>query len=205
MKTALIWVVSALFGFAGGIVGQRMNHQRTRNDAALASPVVRATNFQLVDNAGRVLSTWGVDDQHGRIAIWFNDEKGQTRAIFGNQAGERPTAQTWAGYRPAIQFEQPDGDEPFWLGVDRWGRPHMAMGDANWHGRVTLGPINESDVVTNAPPEPNAPWGITFHAPQHVASAYLGVTTPRDTKETSGFIVLKSERQGWIRDAARAQ
>jgi len=71
--------------------------------------------------------------------------------------------------------------------TDRWGRPFLGFSDAKWEGRIVIGPIEQSDYVTNEPPNPNSAWGISVTAPGHVAHAVLGTGTDPTTKKPIGF------------------
>jgi hypothetical protein len=71
--------------------------------------------------------------------------------------------------------------------TDSWGRPFIGLSDANWEGRVVIGPIDHSDVITKKPPDANAAWGISVTAPAHAAHAALGTATDMTTKKPVGF------------------
>jgi hypothetical protein len=71
--------------------------------------------------------------------------------------------------------------------TDRWGRPLLGFSDAKWEGRIVIGPIDQSDVATNEPPDPNSAWGISVTAPGHVAHAVLGTGTDLTTKKPIAF------------------
>lgn len=71
--------------------------------------------------------------------------------------------------------------------TDQWGRPLLQFSDAKWEGRIVIGPIEQADVSTNAPPDSNAAWGISVTAPGHVAHAELGTAIDATTKTPTGF------------------
>jgi hypothetical protein len=54
-------------------------------------------------------------------------------------------------------------------------------------GRIVIGPIEQSDVAANEPPDSNAAWGISVTAPGRVAHAALGTATDLSTKKPTGF------------------
>jgi len=62
------------------------------------------------------------------------------------------------------------------------------MSDAKWEGRIVVGPIEQSDVLSNEPPDINAAWSISVTAPGHVAHAALGTATDFKTKKPTGFV-----------------
>jgi hypothetical protein len=69
--------------------------------------------------------------------------------------------------------------------TDQWGRPFIGFSDANWEGRIVIGPIEQSD--DNQPPDVNAPWGISVTAPKRAAHAALGTAIDVTTKKPVGF------------------
>ena len=71
--------------------------------------------------------------------------------------------------------------------TDQWGRPFIGLSDAKWEGRIVIGPIDQSDAITNEPPDANAAWGISVTAPAHAAHAALGTATDLSTKKPVGF------------------
>ena len=144
VKTLVIWVGALVFGFFGGVIGQRLSNGSSAS-TGLAS-TTKAHAYELVDRSGLTVSIWT---------------------------------------------------------VDTWGRPYLGMSDAKWEGRIVIGPIEGSDVVSNEPPEWDA-WGIEVTAPGRTAHAVLGTSTPLDTKKPTAFISLQSGQQTWLRDAAHA-
>jgi hypothetical protein len=70
--------------------------------------------------------------------------------------------------------------------TDPWGRPVLAFSDAKMEGRIVIGPINETDVTTKAPPDSDA-WGVRVIAPGHAARAAVGTQTDMTAKKTTGF------------------
>jgi hypothetical protein len=74
----------------------------------------------------------------------------------------------------------------------------MVMGDSQWHGRIALGPLGGSDVVSDEPPDPNAAWGIEMRTVGG-ARATLGTTMPAHTKTATGIISLGDGRTSWGR------
>lgn len=71
--------------------------------------------------------------------------------------------------------------------TDQWGRPLLQFSDAKREGRIVIGPLEQADMVTNVPPDPNGAWGIKITAPGHVAHAALGTTVDATTKKPTGF------------------
>lgn len=131
MKTSAILVGALVFGFLGGIAGNRFSQQTMPTELTYST---RAHTFELLDPSGRVVSVWT---------------------------------------------------------TDQWGRPSLGFSDAKWEGRIVIGPIDQSDVVTKERPNLNSAWGISVTAPGHVAHAALGTGTDLTTKKPIGFAVWR--------------
>jgi hypothetical protein len=84
--------------------------------------------------------------------------------------------------------------------TDEWGRPFLVFNDAKWEGRIVIGPISQSDVVTSGPPDANSAWGISVTAPSHAARAVLATTTQADTKRPTAGVSLSDGQRTWARD-----
>ena len=59
MKQLVTITMALLAGFAGGISGAFVFHSLS---STLPERVVRARSFEMVDEAGKVVSFWGIDD-----------------------------------------------------------------------------------------------------------------------------------------------
>lgn len=70
MKPILFALISLLAGFLGGILGARA--ARTGENSTVA-PVIRARKFELVDETGRPISYWGIDQDHQAVLAfgWY--------------------------------------------------------------------------------------------------------------------------------------
>jgi len=79
----------------------------------------------------------------------------------------------------------------------------MTFNDAKWEGRIVIGPIIQSDVVTSQPPDPNSAWGISVTAPNHAAQAVLGTMTQVGTKLPTAGILLSDGQATWVRNPVR--
>ena len=71
--------------------------------------------------------------------------------------------------------------------TDQWGRPFLGFSDATWEGRIVIGPIEHSDVISNKPPDVNAAWGISVTAPRYAAHVAFGTGTDERTGKPIGF------------------
>src|SRR5512133_1870042 len=125
------------------------------------------------------------------IAIWTGAlVLGFLGGITGQRVSNRQTMNTdLTSSARAHTFELVDRSGrvvSVWT-TDSWGRPLIAFSDAKWEGRIVIGPIDQSDVVSTQPPDPNAAWGISVTAPAHAAHAVLGAGTNLTTKKIVGF------------------
>jgi hypothetical protein len=109
--------------------------------------------------------------------------------IAGNRFSQKGMPTEFMSSTRAQKFEllAPSGRVVSVWTTDQWGRPYLGLGDAKWEGRIVIGPIEQSDVATNEPPDPNSAWGIAVTAPGHVAHAVLGTGTDLTTKKPIAF------------------
>jgi hypothetical protein len=131
--------------------------------------------------------------------------------FLGGIAGHRFSTQRLNAQMPpatkAHTFELLDSSgrvASIWT-TDEWGRPVLVFNEAKWEGRIVIGPINESDVVTSEPPDANSAWGISVTAPGRAAHAVLATTTNADTKRPTAGISLSDGQRTWVRDPLREQ
>lgn len=84
VKTAAIWIGAMLFGFIGGLAGQKFSTPKFSNPrpAASDSAPLRSHTFELTDPSGRVVSLW-TTDKWGRPFIGLSDAKWEGRIVIG--------------------------------------------------------------------------------------------------------------------------
>jgi hypothetical protein len=131
MRTIAIWLGALVFGFIGGIAGQRVVTRQIMNTEITSS--ARAHTFELVDSSGRVVSTW-TTDHWGRPFIGFSDAKWEGRVIVGHidQSDTSPTEPPNPNAPWGIKVTAPSNAAHAVLGTGidyATGKPH---GFAEW-------------------------------------------------------------------------
>lgn len=159
MKLSLVIVVALVAGLAGGAMGALW----TRAGAQDPQQVLRARSFELVDNAGRVISFWGVD--RGDNAVLAFGSRGLAPGGAHPQGVpadlENPDNQlTMIGLQgadsPMMKMSGADGGTRVRMYLSTNGKPLLLMEDETGP-RVSLG-IEQSDT-----PGPNDnDWALAF-------------------------------------------
>jgi hypothetical protein len=162
MKPLFLILSSLLAGFLGGLVGTRVT--RT-GDGSGAVPVVRARKFELVDQTGRAISYWGIDqEKHAVLAFgWYalGIAPGSADAPVSSPGGlENPRNQYGtfgvAGSIPFVHLRAPDGETHMSLGLNPYGKPIIWMADEIGQ-RLFLG-VMQSDT----PGYGDYEWALAF-------------------------------------------
>ena len=112
MKTLAIFVGALVFGFVGGILGQRFSSPRI---APELTSFVRSHSFELIDSSGRVVSIWTVD-RWGRPYLGMSDAKWEGRLVIGS-----------IGQGDVVSNEGPDPGDPWGISVTAPGHEAHAM------------------------------------------------------------------------------
>jgi len=187
MKAILVVVLGLVAGFAGGVLGSRL----TRTDERDAKQVISARSFQLVDDTGRVISFWGIDDSQ-QVVLAFGS---RGLALAGNPPGAQP-----GGLRnshnhlaviglqgddsPMLKMSGPDRKTRVRMYLNLDAEPLLLMEDETGP-RVSLG-FEQSDT----PGPQDNDWTLVFHPER----ARLGMFAERKGGQTyvrGGLLVNK--------------
>lgn len=171
MKQVYITAVSLLAGFIGGIIGARLMRPR---EPAVPPQVIRARAFELVDEAGQVISYWGIDKNDYAVLAFGNHwppdlTKGHPHPAL-QDLEHQMVALGVAGDGAFLHMRAPDGKTRVRIDLDMWGKPSLMMDDETG-SRMSLG-ILRSD--TPGPQDNN--WALDF-APER---ATIGMFTVKE-------------------------
>jgi hypothetical protein len=173
-------VAALLAGFVGGVFGTLVMPTRKQPNP---EQVVRARSFELVDEAGRVMSYWGVDKFNNAVLA------------FGSNWPPTPAGGGVLPGHPRLRLDDPDnqravigviGDAPFLhlsaadgktrvrLYLSSYGKPFLLMEDESGP-RVALG-IDQSDT----PGPQDNDWALQFYPER----AWLGMHSLKEGGQT---------------------
>jgi hypothetical protein len=191
MKQVIVIAAALLAGLIGGILGTRLTHT---GDRYLAERVVRARSFELVDEAGKVISFWGVDKREYTVLAFRGPESVSRAEPATNQRSpglEDPLNQRTAigvmADSPFLTFRAPDGKVRMSLWLSPWQKPLLSMDDETGP-RVRLG-INHSD----SPSAADNDWALSFHPDR----AWIGMfsRTEGGQEYVRGFLSISKEKR----------
>lgn len=131
---------------AAGYLGGALSSQTPA--AASSSDVVRASRFELLNDAGTVVATWEAESNGGvRLNLLHNQ---RTRVALG----------TLPDGRPFLRMDGQDGKNRISLDMNQGDKPVLVLSDERWEGRVHLGFITpDTFPYTNWDH-----WGLLFRA-----------------------------------------
>lgn len=138
MKSTLVIVAALLAGFVGGVLGASLIRSREQSHP---EQVLRARSFELVDEAGRAISFWGVDKGQNAVLAFGShwpkqpaghplpplDDPRNQRAVFGILADS-----------PFVDLRDADGRTRIRLGLNMFEKPILWMAD-EFQPRMWLG------------------------------------------------------------------
>ena len=161
MKQVVFIVAALLAGFVGGVVGASVMRIQ---EQSRPERLLRAHGFQLVDEAGRAVSYWGLDKDHNpALAFGVHWPRGPAPGGAPSQAPlalDDPDNQLAAigvvGDDPFLCFRAPDGKTRVRLYLGMFKKPVLLMEDETGP-RMSLG-VQGSD--TPGPQDNN--WGLEF-------------------------------------------
>jgi hypothetical protein len=150
-------------GFVGGVLGTLL--VRTREEPR-AERVVRARSFELVDDAGRTISFWGID-KGNNVVLAFGSRpgtllaEGAARPIHAPRGLYNPDNQLaaiglLANDSPALKLRGADGKTRVRLYLDDWAKPALLMEDET--GPMVLLGVEQSDT----PGPGDNDWALDF-------------------------------------------
>jgi hypothetical protein len=168
--------------------------QSVKEVPAIRAETVRATRFELVGESDKTLAVWARDAQSGRILISFLNEKGAPLAEFGIEPSQINNGRL-SGFTPFTDLIGTDGKIRIQERLDGSDSPVLAMGDGQTEGRMLLGHLHQTDMDDDKNrKDPWDKWSLVFRDPAHGWKDYLdiGATTPLDTKQRTGYVVLRN-------------
>jgi hypothetical protein len=182
MKQIFLIVAALLAGFLGGILGTRVGRTRQQN----SEQVIRARSFELVNEAGRAISYWGVDEAQNVVMAFGN--RGQTGGppLRLEDPENQLTAIGLQGdTMPYLKMSGSDRKTRVRLYLTMDGKPMLLMEDETGP-RLSLG-IEQSDT----PGPDDNDWSLVFrpevariglHAEKHQGQTYVqgGVFVSKD-------------------------
>lgn len=151
MKQFFLVVAALAAGFAGGVFGSHFARIRERPQT---ERVVRARSFELVDEAGRAISYWGVDKAHNAVLAFSNHwhparPKGSVPPDHAPKALDDPDNQRlvigMVGECPFFALRGADGKTRVRLYLSFEAKPMLLMEDETGP-RVSLG-FEQSDTA----------------------------------------------------------
>jgi len=153
---SLLLVLSLLAGLVGGILTSQFFLGTPVLAEKKAGPqrVVIAEEFRLVDNEGKILSTWGM--YAGGPGIVLFSKNGQFRAVFSltspeegpvlafadNKGNHRAIVGLGAERQPYVTLRDQAGKERISLSLDDDGDPYLALYDQAENERAILGTMD---------------------------------------------------------------
>ena len=170
MRQNLFIVAALLAGFVGGILGARIERARERSHP---DRVIRARSFELVDEAGRPLSYWGIDRRR-YVVLAFGGRESTDQPIARAADLTDPRNQRGAfgvaGDSPVLDFKGTDGTTRIRMNLSAFEKPLLWMGDETGK-RLALGVEH-----TDTPSADDNNWYLRF-APDR---AWIGMYVVRE-------------------------
>lgn len=194
MKHTFLVVAALAAGFVGGIASTFALRGYTQ---PRPEQVLRARSFELVDDAGRAISYWGIDDGHN-VVLAFGSRPGTQLA----EGAPRPVHAPHGLYNPENQLAAiglladdspflkqrgPDGKTRVRLYLSDYAKPFLLMEDETGP-RVSLG-IDQSD--TPGPGDNN--WALVF-GPEERARIGMGTEKVGGTTYIRGGLFVNENR-----------
>ena len=173
MKPVLTVVAALLAGFVGGLVGTRVPGWSESGPRE----VVRARSFELVNQAGQVISYWGIDENQELVLSFGSRGLSSGSALHGRPPLDlraRDNQLVRIGLQgddmPFLQMSGADGKIRASLLLSPDSKPTLSMADETGP-RVSLG-IEQSDT----PGSDDNDWTLVF-GPER---ARIGMFTEKD-------------------------
>jgi hypothetical protein len=193
MKQLFLIVAALLAGFVGGLLGMFVVRAREQQQPGRT---VRAHSFELVDEAGRTISYWGVD-RGQNVVLAFGSRPGTilaegaatpVHAPFGLQNPQNQLASIGllANDSPSLTLRGADGKTRVRLYLNDWAKPDLLMEDETGP-RVGLG-IEQSDT----PGPQDNDWTLDFYPER----ARIGMFTEKSGGQTyvRGIFLLNKDK-----------
>jgi len=170
LKQSILIAAALLAGFIGGLLGARVEHARQR---AHPDQVIRARSFELVDEAGRQLSYWGIDKRRDAVLAFGGQwDSKQHIERFGELTDPHNQGGVFGmvGGSPTLEFNGGDGTTRIRMNLSAFEKPLLWMGDETGK-RLALGVEH-----TDTPSADDNNWYLRF-APDR---AWIGMYVVRE-------------------------
>lgn len=190
MKPILTIAAALIAGFLGGMLGSRIPRV---GDQSQKEGVVRAHSFELVNEAGQVISYWGVDGGQNLVLTFGSRGLSSGSALPGRPPGDlkgMDNQLTTIGLQgndmPLLKMSGADRKTRVRLYLSPYGKPFLLMEDETGP-RVSLG-IEQSDT----PGPDDNDWSLVF-GPER---ARIGMLTEKEGGQTyvRGLFLLNKDR-----------
>ena len=160
MESLRVMAVGLIAGFLGGMLSSKL---ATVRPVQAESSSVRAQRFELVDEAGKLISGWGRND--GNDALIFFDEQGRQRAVFGFSRSPQSHMLIFRGADFRLRVA---------LTTDLRGKSALNLGDEELESRILLGFLPDDSPSLNSDA-----WGLVL--PKNgVLSSWAGIGVSKD-------------------------
>ena len=157
MKHILVIAIAGVTGFGGGVLGTLTIHGREQVQTAQR---IRAQSFELLNQAGQVISYWGTDEgQNAVLAFGENWPAAAPPGWHPLRPGNRDDQRLAIGIieaSPFLHLKGADGKTRAWMHLNSWGKPMFSLWDETGP-RVSLG-VEQSDT----PGPQDNDWTLDF-------------------------------------------
>ena len=174
MKNVLIVAAALLAGLGGGVLGGLLVRAREREQP------VRARSFELLDKAGRVISFWGVDQEHNAVLAFGSRglavgdrQPSDVPSGIDNPLNQLTSFGLESNDTPLLKMSGSDGTARVRLYLLD-GKPILLMGDETGP-RLSLG-FDQTDT----PGPENNDWALEFSQDR----AVIGVMSEKREGQT---------------------
>lgn len=185
MKQLSLTVAALLAGFVGGILGMFVVRAREQQQPGR---IVRARSFELVDEAGRAISFWGLDRGHNAVLTFGRGGALPGNAPFGLENPDNQRAAIGlTGDNAFLELRGADGKMRARLDLGLFGKPLLWMADETGP-RLGLG-VEQSDT----PGPQDNDWTLDF-GPE--SRARIGMYAEREGGQTyvRGIFSVKKDK-----------
>jgi len=187
-RTIITFALSLLLGFVGGAGGTLWV---LRHEERITRPVIRARSFELMDESGKAVSRWGIDQYHNPL-LAFAATGAAPSGPSGNglslddSDSHRVAIGLSGDARPFLTFRGDDRKPRVNLWVSEYGKPVFSLYDENtW--RVILG-VRRSDT----PGPADNDWGLDFYPDR--AGIGMGTTKQAGRSYVQGYFFVHHDR-----------
>jgi hypothetical protein len=186
----ILILVAAMAGFVGGTVAARSGNASAQTKG---SELVRATRFELTNDAGQTLAFWGVDDRKNTVLAFGRREDVMAGAnpLLGRRTDnlrdykdELVAIGMYVDGIPFLELKGGDGKPRLELHLTEFEKPRLLMSDQNAL-KISLG-LDQSDTHEATDDD----WSLTFHPNK----ATIGMISDPVHKQVKGYLWLDGRR-----------